>query len=105
MAQRYTLENGESSFNGVDPASKDFCGITFGYHNWKSDSYCALCKKPTNYSIHRRYKFSKNLETKQQVKRLWCCSEICFKQIIFRRMFDLIMPFEIVESIINWPEK
>lgn len=105
MAKRYTLPTGESSFDGIHPASIELCGISFGYHNMRSDSRCALCKKPTHYSIHRRYKFSKNLETKQQVNRLYCCSEICFKQVIFRRMFDLILPFEIVESIINWPDK
>jgi hypothetical protein len=108
MAHRYTLANGESSFDGIHPASIELCGIAFGYHNLKPESRCALCKKPTHYSIHRRYKFSRNLETKQQVNRLWCCSEICFKQIIFRRMFDLVIPFDVVESIINWgnpPEK
>lgn len=105
MAKRYTLKNGESSFDGIHPATKEFCGVAFGFHNNKEYEGCANCGKFTHYAIHRRYKFSKNLETNERVDRLWACSNECFRNIVFRNTFDLVLPWEVSESVINWRSK
>lgn len=102
MAKRYTLRSGESSFDGIHPATKEFCGVAFGYHNLTHNSRCAECDKTTNYAIHRRYKFSRNLEKNEKVERLWCCSNECFKIIVFKNMFDLVLPFSVSEAVLSW---
>lgn len=101
MARRYMLPNGESSFDGIHPASVRYCGeVEFGYHNNKNCEGCVNCGKFTHYSIHRRYKFSKNLETNERCDRLWICSNKCFQNVVFRNTFDLVLPWEVSEKVL-----
>ena len=106
MAKRYTLRNGESSFDGINPASVKYCGILeCGYHNNKEGNGCVVCGKFTHYSLHRRYKFNKNIENAEDVDRAWLCSNECAKAMVFRNMFGLTLPFEVAEQVINWTGK
>jgi hypothetical protein len=106
MPKRYTLKNGESSFDGLHPASVKYCGtLECGYHNNKGYEGCVMCGKFTHYSLHRRYKFSKNLETQEKVDRLWLCSDECAQAMVFRNTFDMVLPWDVSEQILAWKGK
>lgn len=106
MPKRYILKNGKSSFDGIHPASVTYCGvIEAGYHNNKDGEGCVMCGEFTNYSLHRRYKFSRNLETNEKVDRLWLCSSACCQAMVFRNTFDMIIPWEVSEQVLSWKGK
>ena len=106
MARRYVLADGSSSFNGYDPASKTFCGYQFGWHNDYGKCARPDCRTFSHYSLHKRYKFSVKLENScggvdynHDVKRLWICSDDCFKRLILAEMFECNVPPEVAEKV------
>jgi hypothetical protein len=116
MARTLTTKEGEPSWDGINPKLKKFCGYLFGYH--KEENPCRCCGKYTHYALHRRYKWTSNLEhaiSKETSShntwftsekeydykdRPWCCSDACFKKMVFEHTFDCIIPYEEAEKIL-----
>lgn len=96
MPRNLYTRNGEPSFNGYDPKLKKWGDHQFGWHN-EGDG-CINCNELTHYSLHRRYKFTTNMEKYSQKNykywsdRLWCCSEECWKKIVLDQLFELTIP-------------
>jgi len=115
MPRNLVTAKGEPSFDGIHPKLKKYCGYLFGYHR---DSYpCSCCGKDTHYALHRRYKWVANLERSfgrepggrswyisdrdyDMKDRPWCCSDACFKKMVFEKMFDCIIPADEAEKIL-----
>jgi hypothetical protein len=90
-------KTGEPSWDGIHPKLKRFAGYLFGYH--KEEEKCLCCGNFTHYALHRKYKWTSDLE-KAERDRPWCCSEGCFKKLVFNHTFDVVVPFEEAEKII-----
>lgn len=99
MAEELFTPDGQPSWDGVNPKIIQFKGFDFGHH--KAEKPCIACKTPTRWGLHRKYKFSMALEKKEEVDRIWCCSETCFQKAVFMHMFDLIIPQEDLYKIIG----
>ena len=95
-------KKGEPSFNGIDPKIIKFCDYAFGWH--KKQATCLKCNTHTHYSLHRRYKFTSNIENFSKIDRIWCCSDECFKQIIFEQLFNFTMEPEEAHKILGLKE-
>lgn len=114
MARNLVTPDGSPSFDGVHPKLKKYSGYLFGYH--KEEHQCRCCGKFTHYALHRRYKWVAGLEKDLSKKtssywyttqreydmkdRPWCCSDDCFKKMVFEKMFDCIIPAEEAEKIL-----
>jgi hypothetical protein len=96
-------KDGQPSFNGIDPKLIKFCGYAFGWH--KKNATCLKCNNNTHYSLHRRYKFTANIERVSDIDRIWCCSEECFKAIIFEQLFNFTMEPEEAHKILGLTEE
>lgn len=96
-------KDGQPSFNGIDPKIKKFCDYAFGWH--KKNATCLKCNNFTHYSLHRRYKFTANIERVSDIDRIWCCSEECFKAIIFEQLFNFTMEPEEAHKILGLTEE
>lgn len=103
---RYTAD-GQPSWDGIHPKLKSFCGYQFGYH--KETHQCAglNCNKWTHYSLHKRYKFSVNLEKangeydwRHKTDRLYICSDQCFSNLILSQMCTIDIPPDVAMNII-----
>lgn len=95
-------KKGEPSFNGIDPKIIKFCDYAFGWH--KKQATCLKCNTHTHYSLHRRYKFTSNIENFSKIDRIWCCSEECFKSIILEQLFNFTIPPEEAHKILGLTE-
>ena len=95
-------KDGEPSFNGIDPKLKRYCGYLFGWH--KKNTTCLKCNNYTHYSLHRKYKFTANIERVSSIDRIWCCSEECFKSIILEQLFNFTIPPEEAHKILGLTE-
>ena len=95
-------KNGEPSFNGIDPKLKRYCGYLFGWH--KKNAQCLKCNNYSHYSLHRKYKFTANIESVSKIDRIWCCSEDCFKAIILEQLFNFTIPPEEAHKILGLTE-
>lgn len=112
MSRSLVTAKGEPSWDGIHPKLKKYCGYLFGYH--KEENPCRCCGKWTHYALHRRYKWTGNLENaimKEEGKpnwwartdadtRPWCCSDACFKKMVFEHTFDCIIPYDEAEKIL-----